>query len=63
MFYYVYDQVKITKGHQVQILKKSIFEFLCIEKAFVQHWRSKLGEGYSRSSSANFLKSIFKVYF
>ena len=28
------NQVKVTKGHQVQIFKKHIFERLCREKAF-----------------------------
>ena len=27
------NQVKVTKGHQVQIFKKIIFGLLCIEKA------------------------------
>ena len=36
------SQVKVNKGHQVQIFKKSIFEFQCTEKAFWSSWEVKI---------------------
>ena len=48
------NQVKVTKGQQVQIFKKFIFELLCIEKVL---WAS--GEVKIRSRSPNIIKCKF----
>ena len=46
--------VKVTKDHQVQIFKKSIFELLCTEKAFYASWEGKI-----RSRSPNVIMRQF----
>ena len=48
------NQVKVTKGHQVKIIKKSIFELLCTEKRFWASCEVKI-----RSRSANVIKCKF----
>ena len=53
------NQVRVTKGHEVQIFKKVFLRSYAQEKHFKHHRKSKSGQGHQRSSSANF----WKVYF
>ena len=46
------NQVKVTKGHQVQMFKICILHFYAQKKKhFKHHGRSKLGHGHRSSSS------------
>ena len=51
------NRIKITKGHQVQIFKKSIFQLLCTEKAFWASWDVKI-----RSRSPKVIKYKFSKF-
>ena len=52
-------QVKVRKGHQVQIFKKSIFELLCTEKVFWASWEVKIRSSSQKVTKSKFLKSLF----
>ena len=53
------NQVKVTKGHQVQIFKKFIFELLCTEKAFWASQEVKIRSRSPKVIKCKFSKSLF----
>ena len=53
------NQVNVAKGYQVQIFKMSIFELLCIEKAFWASWEVKIRSRSPKVIKCNFFKKFF----